>query len=97
MAILRHRVLPSSARQNLGSGIDAHRSDIESTVFRRALNHTMHLVSQVYLACSRTTSIGRANTYRESIVAYLRDLPFTYPISRKHSFQAEFSCGCPYL
>ncbi len=74
--------LPLALIKAWGEG-STHGSDIETTSFRRALNHTMHLVSAIYLACSRTTSTQRATAYRDCIIAFLRDLPTTYASNRE--------------
>ncbi|KIO01079.1 hypothetical protein M404DRAFT_116269, partial [Pisolithus tinctorius Marx 270] len=44
-----------------------------------ALDHTMDLVSSVYLACARTTSIERASAYRSCIACYVGGLKQIHP------------------
>ena len=44
-----------------------------------ALESTMQLVSAVYLACTRITSIRRAHDYRSCIASYVGDLKTCFP------------------
>ncbi|KIK16135.1 hypothetical protein PISMIDRAFT_113896, partial [Pisolithus microcarpus 441] len=46
---------------------------------RAVLDHTMHLVSAVYLACTRTTTTTHASAYRAHIVSYVGKLSAVYP------------------
>ncbi|KAI5993442.1 hypothetical protein EDD15DRAFT_2437983 [Pisolithus albus] len=46
---------------------------------RAVLDHTMHLVSAVYLACTRTTTTTRTSAYRTHITSYVGKLSAVYP------------------
>lgn len=48
---------------------------------KAVLDHTMDLVSAVYLACARTTSNNRATAYRAYIASYVGKLKTIYPAS----------------
>ena len=46
---------------------------------KAVLDHTMSLVSAVYMACSRMMTIERATTYRSCIANYVGNLKHLYP------------------
>lgn len=59
-------------------GLTSPRNDVALDL-RPVLNHTMDLVSAVYLACARTTSKNRATAYQAYIVNYIRKLKAIHP------------------
>ena len=56
----------------------AHSPDSDAIA---ALDHTMSLVSAVYLACARTMTLERASAYRSCIASYVGNLKSVYPSS----------------
>lgn len=65
-------------------------SDSDSDM-KAALDHTMSLVSAVYLACARMTTTERASAYRSCITSYVGNLQTLYPtISLRPNHHAAF-------
>ena len=58
---------------------------------KAALNHTMSLVSAIYLACARMTTTERASAYHTCIASYVGNLQNLYPtISLRPNHHAAF-------
>ena len=73
--------LPLALVAKWGEGSD-HSSQGAALRSLQLLNHTMELVSAVYLACARTTSRQKAQRYEHHIRNYLRDLREVHPGAR---------------
>lgn len=59
--------------------------------FQPMLDHTMDLVSAVYIACSRTSSVERAKAYRSYIANYVGNLKRIHPnFSLRPNHHASF-------
>ena len=56
-----------------GTGVVAGTPQTQAT-FLEVLDHTMHLVSAVWLVCKRTTTRTRATSYRDHLISYVRNL-----------------------
>lgn len=66
----------------------AHNPDSDTIA---ALDHTMSLVSAVYLACARTMTLERASAYRSCITSYVGNLKSLYPsFSLRPNHHASF-------
>jgi hypothetical protein len=61
-----------------GEGTE-HKSSADASNFRRILDHTMALVSAIRLACLRIMTRARAESYRQLMAMYVRELVDIYP------------------
>jgi hypothetical protein len=57
----------------------SHASSETSSRLQERLDHTMSLVSAVYIACLRTMTRARINAYRCYIARWIRDIERLYP------------------
>jgi len=57
----------------------SHPSNEVGTRLRAVLDHTMELVSAVYLVCARTATTERAHAYRSHIARYVGNLKNVHP------------------
>ncbi|KAF9233015.1 hypothetical protein BU15DRAFT_7288, partial [Melanogaster broomeanus] len=70
------------------SVLGAHNPDSDTVA---VLDHTMSLVSAVYLACARTMTLERASAYRSCIASYVGNLKSLYPsFSLRPNHHASF-------
>ncbi|KAH7917399.1 hypothetical protein BV22DRAFT_1026390 [Leucogyrophana mollusca] len=70
--------LPLALVSMWGEGT-SHRSSSTASRLRCILDHTMALVSAVRLACSRSTTMTRAEAYRSYMATWVRQLQELHP------------------
>lgn len=66
---------------NLWGASTSHSSPELIARLRTVLDHTMELVSAVYIACAQMMTARRAQAYRSYIVSYVGKLKEIYPTS----------------
>ncbi|KDR78692.1 hypothetical protein GALMADRAFT_64597 [Galerina marginata CBS 339.88] len=67
-----------------------HASPRIASSARRALDHTMALVSAISLACMRTMTESRRKSYRRYILSWMEDLTVVHP-DAKHSVNGHMA------